>query len=208
MKVFIAIPCLDMIDVDFVKSLVDLNTKGLEVSINFLAGSLVYVAREDLTKAAIESGADYVLWLDSDMVFPAETLIDMIRDDVDIVSGLCFRRKTPYTPTIYKKIRIGITENEVEEYNDYPYDKLFNVEGVGGACLLVKTKVLKECIDNFNACWLPLKCFGEDISFCIRARKLGYTVYCDSRIKIGHIGKAIVDEETWKGIKKNAKHNR
>ena len=30
--------------------------------------------------------------------------------------------------------------------------------------------------------------FGEDMAFCIRAKELGYPLWCDSSIQAGHIG--------------------
>ena len=34
----------------------------------------------------------------------------------------------------------------------------------------------------------PLPHFGEDLSFCIRARECGYEICCDPTIRIGHVG--------------------
>ena len=36
--------------------------------------------------------------------------------------------------------------------------------------------------------------FGEDLSFCIRAQELGRKIYCDSRIKMGHVGLRVFEE--------------
>ena len=40
--------------------------------------------------------------------------------------------------------------------------------------------------------------FGEDISFCIRARELGYKLICDPRIKVSHIGRSVINETTYR----------
>ena len=42
--------------------------------------------------------------------------------------------------------------------------------------------------------------FGtEDIGFCINAGEKGYDIWCDSRVKLGHISKdrPIISEETY-----------
>ena len=38
---------------------------------------------------------------------------------------------------------------------------------------------------------------SEDLSFCYRARNIGTKIYCDSRIKFGHIGNYEYTEEDY-----------
>ena len=100
-------------------------------TVNFLSGSLVYASRDNLAQAAVAEKADYILWLDSDMVFNSDLLVDMmasIKDgDKDFVAAVCFRRRPPYSPAIYKTIRIGFDGDSVtEHYDDYP-DEPFEV---------------------------------------------------------------------------------
>jgi GT2 family glycosyltransferase len=42
--------------------------------------------------------------------------------------------------------------------------------------------------------FFPIAGLGEDLAFCWRAKKLDYKLYCDSRLKIGHIMRLSVDE--------------
>lgn len=202
MRTLIAIPCMDNIDVDFAQSLVQIHPVG-EVQIAFLPGSLVYVAREKLAEVAITMKADYVLWLDSDMIFNPEILADLMSDDKDCVSGLCFRRRPPFTPAIYKKIRYGTERGdyENEEYLDYPLDSLFEVDACGFGAVLVKTEVIKKVQETFGATFEPMRGYGEDISFCIRAKQCGYKVWCDSRVKLGHVTRSVSNEETYLALR-------
>ena len=197
-KTMIAIPCMHTIDVGFAMSLEGLNRVGL-TSVAYNSGSLVYASREELCQKAFQSGVDYILWLDSDMVFPKDTLENLLKDmdECDIATGLCFRRKEPFTPAIWKKVRLGLTfgETEIEEYNDYPKDSLFDIDACGMACCLMKTEVARNVFDKYSTCFQRLRNFGEDISFCIRAKQLGFSIKCDSRVKIGHIGKVVIREE-------------
>ena len=41
--------------------------------------------------------------------------------------------------------------------------------------------------------------FGEDLAFCLRVKDLGKKVYCDSRIKVGHIGYKTFGEDDING---------
>lgn len=73
MKVFIAVPSLEYVPALFTQSLAMLR-RADNTQVGFEVGSLVYVARNNLAEAAIKCEADYVLWLDSDMVFTPDLL--------------------------------------------------------------------------------------------------------------------------------------
>ena len=55
MKTLIAIPCMDTIEADFVESLLNLRPVG-EVEIKLLKASLVYDARNQITRYAMDKG--------------------------------------------------------------------------------------------------------------------------------------------------------
>jgi len=204
MKTMIAIPCMDQVQTEFVQSLVALKPVG-QIRHAFLASSLVYKSRTDLGLMAIAEKADYVLWLDSDMVFPPELLVDLM-DDMegrDMVSGICHMRRPPYTPVLYEKLRQGFTpaENESNKLIDYPKDGPFMVEGCGFGCVMMKTEVLKSVVDKYHELFAPLPGYGEDLSFCIRARGCGYDIWADPKIQIGHKASTIVTNETFEAYR-------
>lgn len=204
-KVFIAIPCMDEMPVDFVRSLVGLRSVG-HVSVNFLAGALVYASRDELMKRAVMEEADYILWLDSDMVFKSDLLIDLMKhmdEGKDFVSGIYHKRKPPFNPVIYKTIRLGMTDDErvVEEYDDYP-DEPFQIDACGFGVVLHKIQIAKDMLENGGA-FQPLPGYGEDISFCIRAKRLGYDMWADPKIQAGHIAKTVSDRDTFEAWRRN-----
>lgn len=102
-KVLIAIPCGETLETEFVKCLFSIKAKA-DVSIEFLSGSLVYVARERLADKAIQGGYDYVLWLDSDMVFNGDILQRFLDLDKDFVSGIYFTRKLPICQQYLRRV--------------------------------------------------------------------------------------------------------
>lgn len=202
MKIMIAIPCMDSLDVDFVNSLENLERVGMTRSC-FHASSLVYAARDQLATVAVTQKDEYVLWLDSDMVFDASLLKDLIEtlknEKADVVSGLFFQRRPPFEPALWKTCRIGLDgEHETEKYRDYPRREPFEIEACGMAAVLMKTEVLEACIQKYNTAFQPIPGFGEDISFCLRARDLGYKLICDPRIKVSHIGRSVINEVTYR----------
>ena len=88
-------------------------------------------------------------------------------------------------------------EKKWEEYPDYPKDSVFEVAGCGFGCVITKTTVFLDLLLNGKALFAPERGFGEDISFCIRARELGHKIWCDSSIKCGHIGQLTIDESVY-----------
>lgn len=204
MKTMVAIPCMDQVQTEFAKSLVGMKPVGL-VQHTFLSCSLIYKARTDLGLYAIQENADYVLWLDSDMIFPESLLIDLLEDikGRDIVTGLYHMRRPPYRPVIWKKIRMGMTpaENESEAYDDYPKQEIFEVEGCGFGVVLMRTEVLKAVVDKYHELFAPMPGYGEDLAFCIRARACGYKIHCDPRLQLGHKASTIVTDETFQAYR-------
>ena len=67
----------------------------------------------------------------------------------------------------------------------------------------------KEMVELYGAPFYPLMGMGEDTTFCFRAGQAGFKMYCDSRIKIGHIGEKIFDEQNYfRKVTHNAKTER
>ena len=208
MKTLIAVPCMDYLEADFTESLTELtlNTKKCEVEVKYLKASLVYDARNQLVKYAREKGGyDYVLWLDSDMTFEPD-LLDRMLDDIEgketgkklqAVTGLCFGRRPPFNPCIYKELDVKQDGKLITPYRtvyeDYPRDSLFEVEACGFACVLMRMDLL-EAMGIYGVPFFPVAGLGEDLTFCWRARKLDIKFHCDSRLKIGHIMRISVDE--------------
>jgi len=204
MKTMIAIPCMDTVQTEFAQSLMRLKPVG-EVYHSFLACSLIYKSRNDLADMAIKSGADYVLWLDSDMVFTSDLMVDLMKDmeGRDIVSGIYHMRRPPYKPVIWKTLRQGIIpqDNESEDWDDYPKDGIFEIDGCGFGCVMMRASILQTIVDRYHDLFAPLPGYGEDLSFCIRAKSCGFKIHADPRLQIGHKGSIIISDEsfqTWR----------
>lgn len=190
-KVLICVPCMDQVAALFAQSLALLQKKGHETAIDFKIGSLVYESRNQLAKKAIEMGADYTLWLDSDMAFPPDTLFKLLEADKDIVSGLYFRRSPPYSLVAFSKC-----DTQKKEWADQAVpDKLATTEAVGFGCVLIKTQVLVDVAEQFVTWFEPMNGFGEDLSFCWRARQCGYEIFLEPKVSCGHIGYVVVTKE-------------
>lgn len=206
MKILIAIPCMDTVSTPFMQSLLALHNVG-EVEYMCGIGSLVYDSRNKLADYAVKNGFDYILFLDSDMVFEPDMLERMTESigERDFLTALCFSRRPPnYRPCIYRRLgyQVDQKQQQLSLYSDilyeYPEDEAFEIEGSGMACVLMRVSMVEKVTKTKGLPFSPLIGFGEDLSFCIKARACGYKLYCDPGIKIGHIGNVIIDEEVFK----------
>lgn len=184
-KVLVGMPTLGNMEIDAVKSLMQLEHDG---SVDIISESLVYDARDKIAMDALASKVDWVMWLDSDIVYPPNVIRKLMSRNKDMVTGLYYKRTPPYTPCIYQ-----LNDDKLQPYLDYPEDDLFPVEASGFGCMLMKAKVIKAVYDKFGGCFFPVNGIGgEDLSFIKRARECGIGVWCDSSVKCGHIGRQIV----------------
>lgn len=199
MKILVAVPCLNMVDTDFAFSLACMQHDG--VAFAYSKSSLVYDGRNKLANNAIDGNFDRVLWLDSDMKFSPDTLHKFNADldkGMEIVCGIYTTRTPPITPAIYSDLGYTLTDDgkaipQREIMFDYPQET-FEVAGCGFAGVMMEVSVLKKVRDKYGLPFSPVLGFGEDLSFCLRAGELGYKIYCDPSIKLGHIGYHVFTE--------------
>lgn len=187
MKLLIAIPTLDYIHVEFMKHLLNLQKmleeRGVDYEIKIQSGTLVYLAREELTSYALGFGFTHVLWLDSDMVFEEEIIDDLYDTGKDFVCGIFHARRPGHQSCIFK----SLTPPDRYHYDEYPTDT-FKIKGCGMAATLVNTEILKAVRAKFGSCFNPDFCLGEDLAFCKRADMMGYEIWCEPTVRVGHIG--------------------
>lgn len=194
MDILVGCPCANTINVTTASCI-----QNLWLPTMYIQGSLVYDARNDLVKEAIERNAKYLLFIDSDMSFEAEGLQKLLDLNADIATGLYVERSgSHHRPTVYKHIDIRTKEHEaVKEYFDLIDRDVFEVEGCGMGFCLIKTDVLKTIITTYGDCFQPICGLGEDLSFCWKAKQCGFKIMCDSTFTLGHIGEYIYTLKDW-----------
>lgn len=205
MKYLIAVPCHDMVHAKFAWSLMELD-KPQDTAFTMIINTLIYSARNNIAQNAIKYGFDRVLWLDSDMKFPPDTMIRLAQDMDDgreFVSGIYFSRSEPVRPIIHKDVRWkvkddGWIDSSAELYWDYPEDSIFEIASCGFGCCMTSVPLLKRMCDKYGTPFYPLMGMGEDTTFCFRAIQDGEKIYCDSRIKASHIGQYEFSEKDYR----------
>lgn len=154
---------------------------------------------------------EWLLMLDTDMVFPPNVLNDMLEVanpiTTPILGGLCFigGRGAKVEPTI--KICISKDPLEFETVWNYPLDSLVSCDATGAACLLVHRSVYEAVGTKFEDTGFPYYAegssqeganIGEDVMFCMRARSLGFPIHVHTGIQFGHMKRgAYLDHEAY-----------
>ena len=194
MKVLLGMPSVGMIPAKTVISLLQTVERG-KVEPVIVTGSLIYDSRDQIATYAVNEGYDYVLYADSDMVFSAGDLKMLLAHNTDIVSGLYVTRKGEKKNVAYTEVHKRVNEPFkapvlVHDTLDTGYGK---IAAVGFGFCLIRTEVLKTMFNKYKSLFEPKWGFGEDIAFCVRARKCGYEIWLDRDVKLGHVGEKIYE---------------
>lgn len=205
-RIMIGVPCHDMVQASFAQSLVNvveyMTRKKYQIVVRFYEGTIVTTAREKIVEMALEEKADYLYFVDADMIMHPKVLEYLLDNDEDIVSTMFFKRVYPYQPCFYSEI--ALVNNEATLYVPTKWTErgLYECHATGLASTLIKRKVL-EALKDTSMFHHAIPNLGEDIAFCLNARAKGFKVYVDTRIETGHIGRIVVTEKTYKEVTSN-----
>jgi choline kinase len=191
-KLSILVPTKDLVHSQFTYSLTQLikttSESGIDVYVFFDSSTILLNQREKLIEQAKEIKSDYVLWLDSDMVFPSTTALRLLNHKKDIVGCNYMKRCIPQKPVAYTNVKDWDSWVPMK-----PQEDLVKVEGVGMGCLLMKTNVfkkLKKPYFEFIYKEETKDWYGEDFNLLEKLRNNGYSVYIDTILSmdIKHLG--------------------
>jgi hypothetical protein len=184
-KILVGMPSLGTVRVETMTSLYYmLSSTKAQYIIYTPVSCYLHESRNDVFRHALKLDAEYVLFVDSDMVFPEDALNKLIARDKEIIG-------VNYNYRAYPIRAITVLDKDVPDSLTDP----FPVRVAGTGFLLIKTKILKllpEPWFHFNPSHsdgTPLT--GEDPWFCNVARAHGINVWVDPTIKMGHIGTVV-----------------
>jgi len=163
---------------------------------------VVHWARNALARQAKEKLSEFtgkkfthLLWLDDDHVFNPDLACWLAQyHERDMVSALYYMRAGEPFPVVYT--RQDADKEDVYRHNPIviPPNVLFECDAVGFGALMMRRDVL----DRVPEPWFTFQDAGEDIAFCVQAKKHGIKIFCDPQYKLGHIGDpAIITESTY-----------
>ena len=196
---------------NFVQLCFDLVQSGASIQISQDYSSMVNFARCKVLGANVLRGKnqipwdgkleyDYQLWIDNDIVFSTESFYRLFQLGLEkeIASGW-YATEDGHTTSVahwleeddFVKNRGVMNHETVETISKRR--KPFTVDYTGFGWVLIK----KGVFENLEYPWFApqMQVFesgevqdmcGEDVSFCLDAKKAGLEIWCDPKIRVGH----------------------
>jgi len=204
-KLFIACPSTHTVESKFMMSLVFLTNhlaahplpgvREMSYQVNSKTGSILANMRQSLIYQARDWGATHLLFIDSDQIFPRDTVHLMMRHRKHIVAAnITTKKLEDCNPTA----RQYDPENPAGKlvYTGAKSTGLEEVWRVGTGLMLIDMNVFKRenlgYDDLFPQIWNPQinQYCGEDWGFMVRLQEAGVKVYIDHDVskQVGHIG--------------------
>jgi hypothetical protein len=193
-RIVVAVPARDEVKTLFAFDLVNLvaqhiiNTGHVVIPMPSM-GTMVHSQRTALVQEAQKERATHILFLDSDMRVPADTISRMLAHKLPVVAANCARRRMPTGPTASNYTTNGPVE--VLTLPDSP--KVEKVDAVGTGVMLIEMEVFDKLkAPWFASPWVPAQnnFMGEDVYFCMQLQRAGIPVHIDNELslEVGHIG--------------------
>lgn len=165
------------------------------------SGSLLVAERNRILQTFMDSDCTHVLCIDSDLGWPAQAVLAMIRHDVECVVGVYpSRGEKSFT------FRAKLNPDESIVKND---KNLLGMEYVPAGFMLIKREAIEKMRAKFPELYYEPKAesmkfakawmffnteiwegefWGEDYVFCRNAREAGVDIWCDPLIQFDHAG--------------------
>ena len=178
--------------INFLNRLHDLYSNGRDYSVKIYMkiSTVIDFARNELVKDALRDGCDYILFVDSDIMMPKGTIEKLMDMNTDVASGLYFAKGKPYLPVA--RVMKGDLHFFLE---DFEYNKIMDIAGVGMGCCLIKTSIFKDLkYPWFKLEWREDKAangwyqIAEDLYFCDQVREAGFELKLNTGILLEHEG--------------------
>ena len=169
--------------------------------------SNVYYARQRVLGPSVSRGKhqkpfngeldyDYMMWIDSDIVFSVSHFIELLNMNKDIASGIYkMDNGTQYATVENWDKNYYVKNNHFEFLTDSILKNkpdIFPVEYTGFGWMLVKKGVF-EAMEYpwFRPLWEDygndmVEFCSEDVGFCQTAIKKGFKIYVNKKVRVGH----------------------
>ena len=130
---------------------------------------------------------DHIMWIDSDQVFEPNDFFKLLEHDKDIVSGLYLRKPQGDTLNDIPIEFACFNEDGKMLYTNEVNGELRKVWSNGMGWMLIKKGVFEKIeYPWFGPIIEGLGFHGEDVSFQLRAKDVGFDSYVDTSIVVGH----------------------
>jgi len=142
-------------------------------------------ARNSLVEQAMQEGASHLLMMDTDQIYPTDTLEKLLAHNVDVCGVRVHSRWPPFAPVFY---RGSLGAYQYVEDEEMYSGNLVEIDATGTGCLLINMAIF----DKLDPPWFQFSMIrgrpvGEDIYFCHIVREAGFRIYVDTSIEVGHL---------------------
>ncbi|HUU42164.1 MAG TPA: hypothetical protein VMX57_00205 [Planctomycetota bacterium] len=174
--------------------------EGAQLGINMVSGTYVHRARQQLLKGILADGdVTHVLWVDTDMRFPRESLALLLRHNLPVVGINYAKREIPTDYVAIEKVPSDLKDPADQGkrlVTTADSTGLARVDALGFGLVLIKTSALKDLPDPGVEPWFWFEALpggrqmGEDVYFCRLLKQLGVPVYVDQDLSkhCAHVG--------------------
>ena len=185
----------DWLHAAFVASWSAMNKVDYEFLLPKVTTRPIDVVRNDIVEQALQRGCTHLLWMDTDQVYPPDTLTKLLSHNLDMCGVLVHRRYPPFDPILYR--------GSLGKYKHVPYEecyskKLLEVDATGMGCALINLR----CMVDVPPPWYLItktedgRNVGEDIYFCSQVKQSGYRIWVDTSIEVDHLTTYRVNKQT------------
>lgn len=171
-RVCIATPCRDSVLGTFTYDLVQLIRKYPETAYLSAFGIYIHNLRNQLVEAALAGGYSHILFIDSDMRFPADTAVRLLKAGVEVIGANC-KQRTRNQWTARKDAGFVSSTDRIGREQ---------VDALGMGVTLIDLKVFKKLEKPwFSIAWDKDNNthVGEDTSFCYRLFQKHIPIWID-----------------------------
>jgi hypothetical protein len=169
------------------------------------AGAVLNIYRNMMVEEFLDGEHDWMLFLDSDMVLPSDTVEKLLAvgdsDSHPIVAGLyMMAQQQGNVPTML----FWGADKSTGKYRMHPWtgfipaDTLVEVDGTGAGCLMAHRSALLKMYEHYGSPepWYGTDIrdgtlIGEDYTFTMRAKDLGIPTFVYTGLQLGHAGKTV-----------------
>ena len=179
-------------------------TKPAHLYLKPSSGGPIDSVRNDLVLKALACDCTHIWMTDTDQVYPQNVLMQLLEHDVDIIAAKVHKRYPPYDPIL---LRGNLDHFDLVPDEEWSKDggQTIEVDATGFGSVLINMEVFEK----IDRPWFqfdlshpgPGGPVGEDIGFYTKARAAGFRVFVDCSIKIGHLTRMTITEESYFAFK-------
>lgn len=195
-NVVVGIPSFGMVSTYFAQSVSSQAFPLVSSKIEkYVLNKPIAEARNEIVEFALNQGADYIYWLDDDVIASPDSFLKLLNHNKDIINGVYWSKSNPPMPLLFR----GHLEGP---YWDWHVGDLIEIDAAGNGLTLVRTEVYRRMQEELGGPWYSTDYLSfagvegssapnntEDLYFYWKAKKLGYKIWADTSVQAYHYDK-------------------